>query len=189
MPPLTQQDYLDSVAIELGSPLVGGPLPDAFTAQLMGALAARLPVLWAMNATRVGNASATVIALYTKRQGLTELMGQLRQFVDEQAGRGVLRLNYSQLFKNCLQLYQLTDKELHDELTWSRANRRAASARLLTRAPSDPRVPRHVPGPGEPVRRPPFYGDPNSEHLKGWPWPYGPWPGGPAGLWAWGATP
>lgn len=187
MPLLTQQDYLDQIAQELGNPLVGGPLPDAFTQQLMGALAARLPVLWAMNSTRVGNASATVISLYTKRQGVTELLGQVRGFVDEQAGRGVLRLNYSQLFRNLKDLYALTDKELHDELTWSRANRRVASGRLLARYPSDPRVPAHVPGPGEPVRRGPLWGDPNSERLKGWPWPYPPYPA--AGLWAWREVP
>jgi hypothetical protein len=180
MPSLTQQDYLDQVNFELGGALLGGPLPDAFTQQLTDALRARLPVLWAMNAGRVGNASATVVMLYVKRQGLMELMAQLRGFVDEQAGRGVLRLNYSQLFKNVFQMYQLTNAELHDELTWARANRRVASGRLLARSPSDARVPARVPGPQEPVRRAPFYGDPNSEHLAGWPWPYpcrawGPW--------------
>jgi hypothetical protein len=185
--PLAQQDYLDSVAIELGSAFVGGPLPDAFTQQLMGALAARLPVLWAMNAVRAGGQSATTTMLFTKRQAIQELLGQYRQFVDEQAGRGVLRLNYSQLFKQLFQLYQTTNAELHDELTWSRANRRVASGRLLARYPSDPRVPAHVPGPGEPVRQGRFYADPNSERLKGWPWPYPPYP--LAGLWAWGEVP
>jgi hypothetical protein len=189
VPLLTQQDYLDQVAFELGGQLQGGPAPDAFTAQLMAALAARLPVLWQVNQTRVGNASATVISLYVKRQAIQELMGQYRGFVDEQAGRGVLRLNYSQLFKQLFQLYQLADKELHDELTWARANRRVASGRLLARYPSDARVPAHVPGPGEPVRQSPWRADPNSERLKGWPWPYPPWPGGVAGLWCWGDVP
>lgn len=184
---LTQQDYLTTVYEAVGGPLVGGPLPDPFTAQLTAALRARLPVLWAMNSVRAGGQSATTTMLFTQRMALVELMGQLRGFADEQAGRGVLRLQYSQLFKNLLQLYQLTDKELHDELTWSRANRRVASARLLTRSPSDPRVPAHVPGPGEPVRQGPFYGDANSERLAGWPWPYSPWAA--AGLWGWGDVP
>jgi hypothetical protein len=187
VPPLTQADYLQTVYEVAGGPLVGGPLPDAFTAQLTAALQARLPVLWAMNSTRVGNAGPITVMLYTQRQALVELMGQLRGFVDEQAGRGVLRLNYSQLFKNVQSLYALTNAELHDELTWSRANRRVASGRLLARYPSDPRVPAHVPGPGEPVRRGPFYADPNSERLKGWPWPCPPYP--LAGLWAWGEAP
>jgi hypothetical protein len=187
--PLTQQDYLDEIAVSLGAALTGGPVPDDFTAQLMAALAARLPALWAMNAFRVGNQSAPITVLYTKRMGLLELMGQMRQYADATAGRGVLRLQYSQLFKNLQSLYQLIDKELHDELTWARANRRVASGRLLARYPSDARVPAHVPGPGEPVRRHPWRGDPNAERLKGWPWPYGPWPGGIAGLWAWGEAP
>lgn len=187
MPPLTQQDYLDDVAISCGGAMPGAPVPDAFTAQLTAALAARLPTLWAMNATRGGGLGAVIIALYTQRKALVELMGQYRGFVDEQAGRGVLRLSYSQLVKNLASLYQITNAELHDELTWARANRRVASGRLLARYPSDPRVPAHVAGPGEPVRQGPFWGDPNSERLKGWPWPYPPYP--VAGLWAWGEAP
>jgi hypothetical protein len=187
--PLTQQDYLDEIAVSLGAALAGGPVPDDFTAQLMAALAARLAALWAMNAFRVGNQSAPITVLYTKRMGLLELMGQMRQYADATAGRGVLRLQYSQLFRNLKDLYTLIDKELHDELTWARANRRVASGRLLARYPSDARVPAHVPGPGEPVRQHPWRGDPNAERLKGWPWPW-PYPPYPiAGLWAWGEAP
>jgi hypothetical protein len=187
VPLLTQQDYLDSIAYAVGGAMPGAPVPDAFTNQLTAALAARLPTLWQMNATRVGNAGPVTVKLYTRRDALVELMGQYRGFVDEQAGRGVLRLSYSQLVKNLASLYQITDKELHDELTWSRANRRVASGRLLARYPSDPRLPAHVPGPGEPVRQGRFYADPNSERLKGWPWPCPPYPF--AGLWAWGEVP
>jgi hypothetical protein len=187
--PLTQQDYLKDIAISIGRPMEGAPVPDAFTDQLTAALEARLPVLWAMNATRVGNQSPTITLLYTRRAALVEVLGQYWQYADATAGRAVLRLQYSQLFKSLQSLYQLTDKELHDELTWARANRRVASGRLLARYPSDARVPAHVPGPGEPVRQYPWRGDPNAERLKGWPWPYGPWPGGIAGLWAWGEAP
>jgi hypothetical protein len=187
--PLTQQDYLDDVALVCGGAMQGAPVPDAFTAQLTAALAARLPVLWLMNATRAGSQSATTTKLFVQRAALLELLGQYRGFADEQAGRGVLRLNYSQLFRNVQALYALTNAELHDELTWARANRRVASGRLLARYPSDPRVPAHVPGPGEPVRQYPWRPDPNAERHAGWPWPW-PYPPYPAaGLWAWGEAP
>lgn len=183
--PLTLADYLDDISACIGGAIRGAPVPDPFTAQLTEALQSRLPVLWEMNAFRSGNQQATITKLFTQRAALTELMGQYRAYVDSTAGRGVLRLQYSQLFKNLQSLYQLTDKELHDELTWARANHRAASGRLLTRYPADVRVPPHVPGPGEPVRRWPWGGDPNAERFKGWPWPYPAWPGGVVGLWAW----
>lgn len=174
--PLTQDDYIGQALLETGMPPAGAPAQDAQTQQLMDALQAALraasPAAYLLAQAFAAHFPASyrggVVLLELKRRLLAVILGQLRAKTDVSLGR--LKLSLSERWKQALQLYQETTKELTELVTRAAAARNSAApvlAQLLATAPVE--VSPYVPpaGPGQPVRPAAQLPDPNA--LRGSP--------------------
>jgi hypothetical protein len=170
--PLTQEDYVSQALLECGLPPAGAPAQDPGTQQLMDALQAAAPGVYLFAQAFAAHFPASyrggLTLLETKRRLLAVILGQLRAKTD--VGLGRLKLSLSERWKQCLQLYQETTKELTELATRAAAARNSAApvlAQLLATAPVEvnPYVP--PPGPGQPVRPAALRPDPNA--LRGSP--------------------
>src|SRR5947209_16270926 len=119
---MTDNDWINQVALESGLPLAGGPLPDTLTQQMMSSLQAQMPTIWAIagawSARVPAGYQVTIRFLIAKQRAVAVLMGQLRGRKDQMVGR-VLRVQWSQVFRALKEIYQLTSADLKVE--WAQA--------------------------------------------------------------------
>ena len=169
---LAATDYQAQILYELGLPLVGGPLPDTLTQQMMTALQQQMPTIWAISgvwAQRVYTPFvATTQFLIAKKRACACLMGQMRMRKDQMVGR-VLRVSWSQVFRALYQIYQLTEAELKKELDDAgNSGLTTVTGPILQTSPLMPanQYP-HVPGPLEPQTPAPAVADPNNPYYTG----------------------
>lgn len=138
-----------------------GPSPDAVSVKLMEAMGLLLPSLWNLWADK-----ATVYPrlqyLYTKRQAIEVLEGQLRNAV--QFSLGPLSQSDGQKFDHLKEMWGQVDGEIKELEARASANRGAAIGVLSQTAPVMP---------GQ-VAMPSLLPDANSERYRGnpqtWPW-------------------
>jgi hypothetical protein len=177
---LSANDLEQQVLLSVGLPLAGGPLPDTLTQQMMSALQAQMPTIWQIAGMRAASVAtgyqAVLQMIYARKECLWILMGQLRGRKDQMVGR-VLRVSWSQVFRNVYQMYRETETELKETLTLALTSGGGmVSAPILQRAPLMPgRQLPHVPAAGEPVPPPPCGPDPNSPRYTGGFRPHYPW--------------
>lgn len=116
---VSDAELQNQVLYEAGLPLVGGPLPDTFTQQMMAALEAQMPSLWNISglwAARVSTSyQQSIQFLVAKKRAIYVLLGQMRNKKDQMVGRS-LRVSWSQVFKALTDIAKLADDDLVNEL-------------------------------------------------------------------------
>lgn len=172
---LTVQQWQDQVFQEVAGTIPGGPDPEPRLKQLLDAFRFQVPVLWEMAAVWAAKASGTGLYallryLHTKRLAVKTLLGQQFPHVDSMLGR-VLRLSYSQAFKQLKLLLDDVTKEIQETEKQLRAGRSPVSAAILQTAPvmTGVIVPVLVPPDSQPVLVPDTFSDPNDPRFQGFP--------------------
>jgi hypothetical protein len=172
---LLAQQWQDQVYYEVAGTLPGGPAQDPRLQSLLDAFRSQVPVLWEMAAIWAAKASGTGLYaqlryLHTKRLAVKTLLGQQFPHVDAMLGR-VLRLSYSQAFKQLKLLLDDVTKEIQETEKQLRAGRSPVSAAILQTAPvmTGVIVPVLVLPDSQPILVPNSFPDPNDPRWQGFP--------------------
>jgi hypothetical protein len=119
---------------EVGATLTGGPLPQPDQVAMLAGLRAQISTLWLMNSGVAANARLRY--LYTKRQAIETLEGQVRSKIDFTLGP--LSPKQSQFFANLKTMYDQALAEIVRQEKLARVGRAPAIGQIYRQSPRMP---------------------------------------------------